>query len=120
MRSLLPHVINFCVSKRAKYNRFEMFMLAFNFYVAYMGPIVIGVGGNSVYTVTSQIILHSVLKVQERTRKRPIVWSRCWIPHTHTHKHKHTHTHTHTQTPTHKQTHTSAGAENLLDPHVCG
>jgi hypothetical protein len=52
-----------------------MLMLAFNFYVTYMGPIVNGVGGNSVYTVTSQIILQSVLKVNERTRKRPNVWS---------------------------------------------
>jgi len=53
-----------------------MFMLAFNFYFAYMGPIVTGVGRNPVYTVTSHIILHSVLKVHERIRKRPDVWSR--------------------------------------------
>lgn len=53
-----------------------MLMLAFNFYVTYMGPIVNGVGGNSISTVPSQIILQPVLKVNERTRKRPIVWSR--------------------------------------------
>jgi hypothetical protein len=69
-----------------------MFILAFNFYLAYIRTIVTGVGDNSVYTVTRQIIVRLVLKVNGRTRKRPNVWSRRYIPHTHTNTHTHTHT----------------------------